>query len=333
MREDSVCEACQHRPVAEFIGDDDPDEPYRVCGECGELLRRLALRPLEWFNLAAIHGWRKFLLHDDFYDQDGTADQPKTESYSADGLLAPSIDQASRSLQRLVDYCITRWWLGPPEYEAFKTFAGEAILNELARRAEGGNRHVLAVMFQLCANVPGSTAAPWVRAQYARAQADDALFNWAEAAASCLPPPEGLDMTIDALRAFQGRELRECKGALLWFRAPAVLDWIELNAPRANVTDDWGQLAALSDLSWSKVQNWLSRGRPLSFIALDALGNFIPHAGQAPIVDRLKPQLKECLDRSAIMPALEVCMAADGAPRVAARCRYVIEHLDELRIA
>jgi hypothetical protein len=304
-----------------------------VCGECGERLRRLALRPLEWFNVAAVHGWRKFLLHDDFYDQDGTACQPNIENYSDDGMLAPSIDQASLSLQRLVDYCITRWWPGAPEYEAFNAFAGEAILDELRRRAVARNRHVLAVTFQLCANVLGRNAAPWVRAQYTRAQADNALFYWAEAAASCLPEREGLNKTMDALRPLQGRELRERKGALLWFRAPAVLDWIELNAPRAHVTGDWGQLAARSDLTWSRAQDWLSRGRPLSLIAVDALGNFIPHAGQAPIVDRLKPRLKGCQDRSAITSALEVCMAADGAPRVAARCRYVISHLDELRIA
>jgi hypothetical protein len=327
-----ICEACRQRPVAEVISDDDPDEPYRVCRECGERLRCLALRPLEWFNLAAIHGWRKYFLHDDFYDQDGTAGSPKIENYSADGMLAPSLDQASRSLEGLVGYCITRWWLDLPDYEAFKSFAGEAILDELQRRAQARNRHVLEVTFQLCANVLGSAAASWVRAQYARAQADGVLFSWAQAAANCLPAPEGLDKTIGALQAFEGRALREHKDALSWFRSPAVLDWIETNAPRASVTADWGQLAALSDLSWSRVQDWLLRGRPLSLIALDALGTFIPREGQAPIVKQLRPTLKGCLDRSAIRPALEACMAADSAPRVIGACRYVIELVDELGV-
>lgn len=198
MVDASICEACRQRPVAEVIGDDDPDEPYRVCHECGERLRQLVLRPLEWFNLAAIHGWHKYLLHDDFYDQDGTAGQPMIEPYSADDMRAPSLDQASRSLERLVDYCITRWWLEAPTYDAFNAFAGEAILDELQRRVQAGNRHVLEITFKLCANVLGSAAAPWVRAQYPRVRGGNVLFSWAEAAANCLPQPEGLHKAIDA---------------------------------------------------------------------------------------------------------------------------------------
>jgi hypothetical protein len=50
------------------------------------------------------------------------------------------------------------------------------------------------------------------------------LFSWAEAAAHCLPQPEGLHKTIDALRKHSGKELRERKRALTWFRSPTV--WI-----------------------------------------------------------------------------------------------------------
>lgn len=327
----SICEACRQRHVAEVISDDDPDEPYRVCGECGERLRQRALRPLEWFNLAAIHGWGKhLLLHDDFYDDDGTACQPDIENYSPDGLLAPTLDEASRSLERLVDCCVTRWRLGASHYEAFEDFPSEATLEEFRRRAEKGNRHVFAVTLDLCANVLGSTAASWVRAQYAKAQADDVFFSWAEAAAKCLPEPEGLQKTMDALKAFEGRDLRKRKDALLWFRSPEVLDWIEINAPRVNVTEDWGRLAALSDLSWSRVELWLSRGRPFSLIALDALREFIPWPGQAAIVKRLEPRLKECPNRLALTRALQACMAADTAPRVSRMCSYLTEHIAEL---
>jgi hypothetical protein len=187
-------------------------------------------------------------------------------------------------------------------------------------------------MLRLCANVLGYTAEPWVRAQYERACDDDMLFSWAEAAAHCLPQPEGLNKTVDALRECSGKDLRERKGALSWFRSPTVLDWIENYAPRVNVTEDWGQLAALSDLSWSRVERWLSRGRPLSLIALDALTIFIPRTGQAPIVKMLEPRLKELPDRLTVTRALQACMAADAAPRVSGKCRYLIEHMDELII-
>lgn len=133
----SICEACRQRPIAEVIGDvDDPDEPYRVCSECGEWLRLRALRPLEWFNLVAKHG-EKYLLHDDFYDEDGASDVLKRiEGWSAEDMPVPTLDEALRSLQRLVDYCIVySWRLDAPEYDAFVRFADEAILEELKRRA------------------------------------------------------------------------------------------------------------------------------------------------------------------------------------------------------
>jgi hypothetical protein len=112
------------------------------------------------------------------------------------------------------------------------------------------------------------------------------------------------------------RSCGNARGALSWFRSRTVLDWIEIHAPHTNVTEDCGQLAALSDLSWSRVELWLSRGRPFSLIALDALTVFIPRPGQAPIVKMLEPRLKECPDRLTLTQALQACMAADAAPRV-----------------
>ena len=326
-----ICEACRERSVAEVIDEYDPDEPYRVCGECGRRLRQWALRPLEWFDLAAKYGWGKYPLHDDFYDDDVVALQPDTDDCSANGTLAPTLDEAARSLDRLVDYCMTRGQLGAPEYDAFRTFPAEAILGELKRRAATGNRQILQVTLTLCANAlnpsPHLCARPFTRACN-----DNELSSWAEAAARCLPHPEGLHNTIDALQAYSGRELRECKDALLWFRSVAVLDWIEVHAQSANITADWGQLAALSDLSWSRVEAWLSRGRPLSLIALDALKEFIQRPGQALIVKRLEPKLKGCPDRLTLARALQAYIAADTAPRASSTCRYLTEHIGELRV-
>jgi hypothetical protein len=71
-------------------------------------------------NLAAKHGSHKYLLRGDFYDRDGIANFPKTEIYSPEVMPAPTLNEAARSLERLVDYCITRWSLDAPKYSAFK---------------------------------------------------------------------------------------------------------------------------------------------------------------------------------------------------------------------
>ncbi|MFK4602987.1 hypothetical protein ABIF57_002439 [Bradyrhizobium diazoefficiens] len=326
-----LCQACRRVPAAEEVRDDDPLEPYRLCHECANRLRYRALRPIEWFNLAALHGWTKFLLHDDFYDQDGQACQPDVDNYVTEENHAPTLEMCAGSLERLIDYCITRWHLGKEEFEAFKPFVASKVLAAIVDRANADNRHVWETMVRLCANVVGVPAAPWVSAQSDRACRDGSLFIWAEAAAKCLAAPEGLHKTIDALRVFHGRDLQKQMSALSWFRAPAVLDWIEINVPREDVAAVWGQLASLSNLDWSRVQSWLASGRPLSLVALDALASCIPRQGQARILTILNPKLEGCGDRSTIGHALRTYEAKDSAPRVATKCSFIIQHLDELR--
>jgi hypothetical protein len=326
-----LCQACRRQPAVDNVYDEDPSEPYLVCRECAHRLRHRALRPNEWFNLAALHGWSKPPLHDDFYDEDGTASQPELENYATDGMAAPTLAACTGSLQRLTDYCITRWHLGRREFEAFGSFASSAVLAEFASRAHTGNRQIRQTMLELCANVVGSSAAPWVRSQFESARRDDALFAWAEAAAKCLPVPEGLHMTIGALRDFHGRALADRMGALCWFGAPEVLYWIESRVPSQNVTASWGWLASRSNLSWSRIQDWLGSGRPLSLVALDALASYIPRPGRASISAMPDPKLKGCLDISLVKQTLDVYATKDDVPRVTSVCNFIVQHLDQLR--
>ncbi|WP_193366729.1 hypothetical protein [Pelagibius marinus] len=291
------------------------------------------MRPLEWFNLAAIHGQWKYLLHDDFYDEQGTALQSEASEHSAVGPPAPSLALAARSLERLVDYCVTRWWVDAEVYEEFAAFASEAILKELERRTEVRNWQVLSTCLGICANALGNHAGEWVRCKFGRATEEGILSAWAKAAASCLPHPEGLHMAMQALGKLNNRDLREQKMALMWFRSPDVLDWIEAHVPSTNISEDWGRLAALSALEWSRAQKWLERGRPLSLVTIDALSEFIPRPGQAPIIGQLAPALQGCDVRSEIGQELRRYMTVDDVPRVTRKCSFIIEQLGQLRLA
>jgi hypothetical protein len=52
----------------------------------------------------------------------------------------------------------------------------------------------------------------------------------------------------------------------------AGLDWIERTIAQPKlVAAFWGELAAKSGLTWPRAQRWLTSGRPLSLVALDAL--------------------------------------------------------------
>ena len=317
----------------EAIDNEEPSEPYRVCGPCGDRLTKRALRPLEWFNLAAIHSWKKYLLRDDFYDQNGRAWEPESEEQPSSEPTPPSLDEAAESLERLIDYCMTRWSLGRSEYEAFRRYEMAPIAEQLKKRAAEGNWYIFATSMKLIANVLGKNAASWVRDQYTQSCDEDLLFSWAEAAAKCLPEPEGLHKTIEALQGLDEGGLREKASSLMWFRASEVLDWIEANAPGQNIVEVWGRLASVSGITWNRVERWLGRGRPLSLIALDALAECIPRPNQAPLLREMKPTLMACPDRSAIVQGLQSYMAVDGAPRVLARCDLIIQNLDKLNTA
>ncbi len=330
----SACQACEIVAQMERVEDDDPAEPYLVCADCANRLRLRALRPLEWFNLASKHGWQKFLLHDDFYDEDGTATQPHPDvgHYSVAGKIAPTIDEASATPDQMLNYCISRWRLGKAEYDALKALPAERVFVTLRDRVASGNAHILSVALSICANVLGAVAKDWVDEQYERSCEQDVLFSWAEAAAGCIPQQEGLKKTIDALERYKGQELQGRMGALLWFRSPLVLDWIERNAPHFNVTGNWGQLAALSNLTWARADAWLTRGRPFNLIALDALDQFIPLPKHAPIVREMQPVLLGSPDRQTIIRALQLQMLDDPAPRSVKVCEYLIANADKLRI-
>lgn len=87
------CQACKIKQTEVIEKCDDENQPYELCKECHSRLLNYALRPIEWYNLASIHTYNKFLLHDDFYDDDGTATQPEEEIKNAEDYKAPLLTE------------------------------------------------------------------------------------------------------------------------------------------------------------------------------------------------------------------------------------------------
>lgn len=85
--------------------------PYRLCGKCHQRLTERALRPREWYNLAVLYGPYRFLLHDNFYDDDGIAEQPEEEHFSISPEdNVPQLQDVVNDLPRLIDYCTLKWY-------------------------------------------------------------------------------------------------------------------------------------------------------------------------------------------------------------------------------
>lgn len=77
------CEACEERRQSvELIdkGFESPDVSYKICNNCLFNLVNTRLSPKQFKNLLKNgHDVNEFYLHSDFYEEDGTATQPKFE--------------------------------------------------------------------------------------------------------------------------------------------------------------------------------------------------------------------------------------------------------------
>lgn len=322
------CEACEKSVVEIIEPCDDPVEPYRVCGACHKRLLARALRPLEWYNLAKRHGWYQFLLHDDFYDEEGRADQAEIEVDEPEKYFAPSITTAKAASDELLDYSITRWSLSSDLVDAWNAHPKHEVLAALEKRfCATKNAGVRACVLEVAALCLGDYAAEFVRSAWHYYPDNLGLGSLAQASARCLPQTEGYGRVIEALDALGVREKRDLMYTLGYFRSAETLDWIEGNIVEP-VTDSWGYLAASSAVDWSRLERWLLCGRPLSLVAIDTL-----RAIQHMPIKRLKErqvQLASPPSKAQLQEILETYASRDPVPRVRQRVDSIIENYELL---
>ncbi len=267
-----LCEACRLNPVEVVNENDDPTQPYCVCRDCDHRLQTFSLRPLEWFNLASNHGPNKFLLHDDFYYDNGKAGQPEEKVVASDQLLAPTLGQVKNDLERLIDYTMTLFWLYGHRnvINALRRHDPAAVLEALKRRvAATGNVHIRDIAYGICARVLGGVAQAWVREQWAHYQ-PCLLYSLSESTAACVPFEEGFAKVSSAFEEITIKELSDHCFAFAPFRSRQTLDWMEAHESLM-LHDNWGIVAALSHFSWERAVRWLAKGRPLSLRAMQAI--------------------------------------------------------------
>lgn len=322
------CEACRTAPVEQMVTEY-VAEPFHLCAGCADRLQALCLRPREWFNLAAKHGIDEFLLHDDFYEEDGAAMQPREEVEGSDRFPAPTLDEARDELERLIDYAFTRWKLTPAEVEAFAVYSPAEVMGALQERfAATVSLHIRARTFEICAKALGPHAASFLRDRIA--QGEPYSSSLALALAKCLPAQEGFAIALERLREVTPQQLPLMACSLAAFNTQATLDWIEqqVKAPDVVLAEGWGRLAAMSHLEWSRVERWLDEGRPLSLVALDALNACWNY--NTPQLRERRPKLKNAPAAQALQTRLEQYAAQDDAPRVQRAVRSILPHLGDL---
>lgn len=267
-----ICQACERNPIKVIEPCDDEIYPYSLCQPCHKRLLERALRPLEYFNLTAKHGV-KYLLHDDFYDENGYACQPETEVEEESSLSFPILHKIKQDVERVIDYAIVSWWLTEEIIELLKQFDKQVVLESLNRRITA-IRTVNYRVYEIAAKVLGEFAADWVRKEW-HYRTEDNFTLYADCLAKCLPLAEGFYLITEELNKItSASKLSEQITCLIPFHTNKTLDWIEQNIHRVQtIAQSWGYVAVASAFTWPRAKKWLEMGRPLSLVTLDTLKN------------------------------------------------------------
>ena len=263
-----ICESCKKRPVEVLEQTDDGF--YRLCVQCHNRLINYALRPLEFFNLAAIHG-HSYYLDDDIYDYEtGKATQPKIEVTEIEKYPFPDLEFIKDDIQNVVDFACVQYFTSNEVILLLHNFNKQSVLSYLNFKVDY-NRAINYKAYEIAAKVLGLYAADWIRHQWNNRKENELLI-FAEAIAKCLPNEEAFENITTEIDKSSERLFTENSSALIHFHSPKTLQWIEQNKGRiVNVSSSWGLLAASSQFDWKTAEEWLIKGRPLSLIALDAL--------------------------------------------------------------
>lgn len=323
------CECCKLRPFEIEELEHESRSPYRLCIPCHERLIKKALRPLEYFNLTATHGY-SYYLHDDFYDyQTGEALNPEMEMNDIDQFSFPGFSEVKNNLQQLVDFSFVQLDTDDTVIKALQQFDKLEVLNYIDKKNKY-NRGINYKAYEVLSKVMGGAAEKWMREEWQNRRENE-LQIFAEPLIRCLQFDEAFYLLTKKLENADDRFLSQNVGVLNYFKSGKTLDWIETVCTRiSNVTNAWGHLAASSQFSWARAEKWLNMGRPLSLIALDALMYCTTKGArlnQSPWMQQLNPQLLDPPESGEIIYKLEQYIISDNTPRTKNTVRGIVINL------
>lgn len=325
------CESCNINEIEVEELSDEGLNPYRLCRPCQHRLTHRALRPLELFNLVAIHG-HAYLLHDDFYDYDtGEATQPDIEVIEAEKFPFPDFKQIKNDLNRLIDFSFVQYFTADFVIKELQKFDKSEVLKRLKEKVDY-NRSINYKAYEISGKVVGKTAEEWIKKEWANRRENE-LQIFAEPIAKCLDFDEAFKILTREIESGDDKFLSENVSALLYFKSDKTLDWIEQVSERIkNISSNWGQLAASSQFTWDRANKWLTIGRPLSLVALDSLvycTTIGERLNQSLWLRQLNPRLIDNPKPEIIANRLRDYLTVDSVPRTKNAVEIIIDNVFE----
>jgi hypothetical protein len=318
------CESCNINNIEIEEPSEHGLNPFRLCRCCHERLLSLTLRPLEYFNLTAIHG-HVYLLHDDIYDDKGNAEQPQIEMIDAEKFPFPILDDIKTDLKKVVDFAVVQYFTSNEIIALIKNQDKQSVLNYLDQKISY-NKAINYKIYEIAAKALGHFAANWIREQWNR-RTEGELSIYAIALACCLPFEEAFDIATKEIEDSNEKNFAENAYTLRHFQNSKTLSWIEKNSSRIkNVTQSWGGLASVSQFNWQIADRWLNLHRPLSLIAIDALYFCTTTTGDQQLMINPQP-LKNAPPAEAIAKRLQEYLTVDNVSRTRSTVDAIIKSL------
>ena len=323
------CESCNINDFEVEQLADEGQKPYRLCRPCLYRLVKKALRPLEFFNLTAIHG-HSFYLQDDFYNfQTGEATQPDIEVLHPDKFPFPDFEKIKNNLDRLIDFAFVDYFTDDYVIKQLRQFDKNQTLNAIDKKVKY-NRAINYKAYEVVGKIIGKEAKNWLKNEWVNRQENELLI-FAEAISKCFDFDEAFETLINEIESKDDKNLSENISALLYFQSDKTLDWLEKVIHRTNnISTNWGTLAATSKCSWVKADKWLTVGRPLSLVAIDAL-LFCTTTGdrqnQAFWLQQNPPKLTDSPRPEIIANKLKDYLLKDNVPRTKNAINKIIDNI------
>jgi hypothetical protein len=162
---------------------------------------------------------------------------------------------------------------------------------------------------------------------------DDFIFQ-IEIQAKSLDKDEAFSVISDEISRCDDKQINEYIVAFNFIRHKKTLNWIEMNIHRAtNINVNWGHLAASSYFNWDRADKWLTAGRPLSLVALDAL-IFCTTTGkrlnQSPMMRQIQPKLIDDPKPEIVAKRLREYLLTDSVPRTKNSIHTIIKNIFEI---
>ena len=323
------CESCNINDFEVEQLADEGQKPYRLCRPCFDRLLNKALRPLEFFNLTAIHGHGSY-LHDDFYDYEtGEATQPNIAVLESNKFPFPDFEKIKNNLDRLIDFAFVQYFTEDYVIKQLKQFDKNETLKTIDKKVKY-NRAINYKAYEIVGKVVGEEAKDWLKNEWANRQENELLI-FAEAISKCFDLDEAFEILTNEIESKDDKNLSENISALLYFQSDKTLDWIEKVIHMTNnISTSWGTLAAASKFSWFRADKWLSLGRPLSLVAIDAL-LFCTTTGdrqnQAFWLQQNPPKLTDNPRPEIIANKLKDYLSKDNVPRTKNAINKIIDNI------